>query len=306
MKKILSKILCAFSFFVVLVAPAMAWPTKPLTIVLPSTPGAALDQIARGVQSKLTEALGVPVIVIYKPGADGKIGTKFVVQSDDDHTILLIHGQITVNTLLEPVGDHTLDKLTAVNIVAVSPSIVTTASDSKIKDPKQMLAMVDLLSGAAGGTISEVLIKAANPKWTYIPYKGGVPLFVDLMANHIDIGTNSTMGSYTHITNGKLRPLMVFSKNRLSQLPNVPTSYELGIPLSGEVWFGFMAPVNMSPVRINKLSKAIISATKDNAEFTNRLTNQGATVLSLTPGESELYVRQDLLNLTKIYRTTDK
>jgi len=284
----------------------MAWPTKPLTIVLPSTPGAALDQIARGVQSKLTEALGVPVIVIYKPGADGKIGTKFVVQSDDDHTILLIHGQITVNTLLEPVGDHTLDKLTAVNIVAVSPSIVTTASDSKIKDPKQMLAMVDLLSGAAGGTISEVLIKAANPKWTYIPYKGGVPLFVDLMANHIDIGTNSTMGSYTHITNGKLRPLMVFSKNRLSQLPNVPTSYELGIPLSGEVWFGFMAPVNMSPVRINKLSKAIISATKDNSEFTNRLTNQGATVLSLTPGESELYVRQDLLNLTKIYRTTDK
>jgi len=131
-------------------------------------------------------------------------------------------------------------------------------------------------------------------------------LFVDLMANHIDIGTNSTMGSYTHITNGKLRPLMVFSKNRLSQLPDVPTSYELGIPLSGEVWFGFMAPANMSPVRINKLSKAIISATKDNAEFTNRLTNQGATVLSLTPGESELYVRQDLLNLTKIYRTTDK
>jgi tripartite-type tricarboxylate transporter receptor subunit TctC len=306
MKKILSKILCAFSFFVVLATPAMAWPTKPLTIVLPSTPGAALDQIARGVQSKLTEALGVPVIIIYKPGADGKIGTKFVVQSDDDHTILLIHGQITVNTLLEPVGDHTLDKLTAVNIVAVSPSIVTTASDSKIKDPKQMLAMVDLLSGAAGGTISEVLIKAANPKWTYIPYKGGVPLFVDLMANHIDIGTNSTMGSYTHITNGKLRPLMVFSKNRLSQLPDVPTSYELGIPLSGEVWFGFMAPANMSPVRINKLSKAIISATKDNAEFTNRLTNQGATVLSLTPGESELYVRQDLLNLTKIYRTTDK
>jgi tripartite-type tricarboxylate transporter receptor subunit TctC len=306
MKKILSKILCAFSFFVVLVTPAMAWPTKPLTIVLPSTPGAALDQIARGVQSKLTEALGVPVIIIYKPGADGKIGTKFVVQSDDDHTILLIHGQITVNTLLEPVGDHTLDKLTAVNIVAVSPSIVTTASNSKIKDPKQMLAMVNLLSGAAGGTISEVLIKAANPKWTYIPYKGGVPLFVDLMANHIDIGTNSTMGSYTHITNGKLRPLMVFSKNRLSQLPDVPTSYELGIPLSGEVWFGFMAPANMSPVRINKLSKAIISATKDNAEFTNRLTNQGATVLSLTPGESELYVRQDLLNLTKIYRTTDK
>lgn len=305
MKKILLQILCTVAGLVAVVSSAQAWPTRPLTIVVPSTPGAALDQIARGMQLHLEEKLGVSVVVVYKPGGGGRIGEKFVIQSDNDHTVLLTNGQITVNNLTGSAEDRTLDKLTATNIIAVSPSIVTTATNSKIKNAKQMLSMNELTSGAAGGTISEILIQEVNRKWVYVTYKGGVPLFTDLIANHIDIGTNSAMGSYMHITNGKLRPLMVFSKQRLSQLPDVPTAHELGIPLVGEVWFGLFMPKNTSPVNIKKLSDAVISATKD-TEFNNRLTNQGATVLSLTTGESELYVARDLAHLDQIYKASGK
>ena len=111
MKKILLKILCTVAGLVAVVSSAQAWPTRPLTIVVTTTPGAASDQIARIIQSRLAENLGVPVIIVYKPGADAKIGTKFVIQTNDDHTILLSIGQI--NTLKDPVGDHTLDKLKA-------------------------------------------------------------------------------------------------------------------------------------------------------------------------------------------------
>lgn len=303
MKKILSAILCASSLLSPLAADASTWPTKPVTMVLTSPPGAATDQVARTVQARLAEKLGVPVVIVYKPGADGKIGTNFVVQGNDDHTILLSTGQ--VNALKEPKGDHTLDNLKAISVVAVSPSIVTTAVDSKIKDAKQMLADKTLTSGAASGAISEFLIQATNPDWVYAGYKGGAPMFLDLMAGHIDIGANSVTGSFSHITNGKLRPLMIYSKTRLPQLPDVPTSYELGIPLSGEIWFGFLGTRAMSDAVITRLSKEINQVVKE-PEFYDKMTKQGATVLGLDPVAAQHYIKEDLENLTKIYNQINK
>jgi tripartite-type tricarboxylate transporter receptor subunit TctC len=305
MKKILLEILCTVAGLAAVITPSHAWPTRPLTIVLPSTPGAALDQIARDIQSQLPSKLGVPVVIVYKPGGNAKIGTKFVAQATDDHTVLLIPGQITINTILDPNGDHMSDLLRPVSILAVSPSIVTTAADSKIIDGKQMLQLTSLSTGAAGGTISEYLIRATNKNWTYVAYKGGVPMFVDVMARHVDVGSNSTMGSYSYIRSGKLRPVMVFSRERLSQLPEVPTSIELGVPFAGEVWFGVLAPKNMANDNITKLSNALISVATD-AAFKNKLINQGAIVLALNPAESQHYLDRDLKNLTEILKGIDK
>jgi len=302
MKKILFNILISISFGAITTA-AWAWPTRPLTMVLTTSPGAASDQIARSVQSRLIEKFGVPIIIVYKPGADGKIATKFVVQSNDDHMILLSSGQI--GSLKDPKGDHTLDNLKAISILAVSPTIVTTSVDSKVKNGRQMLNMDMLTSGAAAGTISEILIQATNQKWTYAAYKGGVPMFTDLLAQHIDIGANSTMGSYNYINSNKLRPLMVFSKNRLTQLPDVPTSTELGVPINGEVWFGFLGPQSMSDNTVKKLSKEINNIAKESS-FYDKLTSQGATVMGLNPDDSTLYIRQDLENLTRIYKDINK
>jgi tripartite-type tricarboxylate transporter receptor subunit TctC len=299
MKKILSKILCGIALSAAVVAPAMAWPTKPLTIVVTAPAGATADQIARRFQFQLSEKLGVPVVILYKPGGDTKIGTKFVVQSNNDHTILLSTGQ--VNALRDPIGDHTLDNLRPVSIVAASPSLVTTAANNKIIDAKQMLTMKDLTAGTANGSTSEILIKASGQGWTYIGYAGGAPMFIDLMAGHINLGVNSAMGSYTHIVSGKLRPLMVFSKNRLSQFPGVPTSYELGIPVEGEVWFGFMAPKSLSEVNVKKLSNAIVEIAKD-PKYIEKLASEGATPMALNPEESQRYVTQDLKNLTNLYK----
>jgi tripartite-type tricarboxylate transporter receptor subunit TctC len=305
MKKILAKILCGIALTAAVVAPAWAWPTRPLTIVLPSTGGAALDQIARDIQLKLTDKLRVPVIIVYKPGGNAKIGTKFVVQANDDHTVLLIPGQVTINTILEPNSDYTLKELKPISIVAVSPTIVTTAMTGKIKDAKQLLEMPQVAAGAAGGTISEFLIRAVNQSWTYVPYKGGVPMFTDVMAQHIDIGANSTMGSYSYITSKKLEPLMVFSKQRLPQLPDVPTSHEMGVAVTGEVWFGVLGPASMSDSSIKKLSTALVSIASEPA-FKNKLFNQGATVLALDPIESQNYLNLDLTNLTSLLERINK
>lgn len=299
MKKILFKILCAISVAVPMFATAAEWPTRPVTMVLTSPPGAATDQIARTVQERLAKKLGVPVTIVYKPGADGMIGTRFVVQSNDDHMILLSTGQ--VNALKEPVGDHTLDNLKAISIVAVSPSVVVTATDSGIVDARKMLATNTLTSGAASGAISEFLIKATNPNWVYAGYKGGAPMFIDLIGKHIDIGANSLIGSYSHITSGKLRPLMLYSKTRFPQLPDVPTSTELGVPYVGEIWFGFLGNKAMSDKTIKMLSDEISRIAKE-PEFYDKFTKQGAVVLGLNSEESQRYIRQDLENLSKLYK----
>lgn len=299
MKKILCNFLCGFALSLASIASAMAWPTKPLTIVVTAPAGATADQVARRFQAKLSEKLGVPVVILYKPGGDTKIGTSYVVQNNNDHTILLSTGQ--VNALRDPVGDHTLDNLKPVSIVAASPSLVTTAANNKIIDAKQMLKMKDLTAGTSNGSTSEILIKASGQDWTYIGYSGGAPMFIDLMAGHINLGVNSAMGSYTHIVNGKLRPLMVFSKNRLSQFPGVPTSFELGIPIEGEVWFGFMAPKSLSDANVKKLGDAIVAIAKDPA-YVDQLTKEGATPMALNPEESKQYVARDLQNLQKLYK----
>jgi tripartite-type tricarboxylate transporter receptor subunit TctC len=301
MKKFLGKIICTIA--VVIPMAAVAWPTRPITMVLTSPPGAATDQIARTVQDRLAKKLGVPITIVYKPGADGMIGTKFVVQSNDDHTILLSTGQ--VNALREPVGDHTLDNLKAISIVAVSPSVVVTAADSGIVDAKKMLETNTLTSGAASGAISEFLIKATNPNWVYAGYKGGAPMFIDVMGKHLDIGANSLIGSYSHIINGKLRPLMIYSKSRFPQLPEVPTSQELGVPYVGEIWFGFLGTKSMSDKTIARLSDEIIKIAKS-PEFYDKFTKQGAVVLGLDPVESQRYITIDLENLTKLYKQINR
>jgi tripartite-type tricarboxylate transporter receptor subunit TctC len=301
MKKFLGKIICTIA--VVIPMAAVAWPTRPITMVLTSPPGAATDQIARTVQDRLAKKLGVPITIVYKPGADGMIGTKFVVQSNDDHTILLSTGQ--VNALREPVGDHTLDNLKAISIVAVSPSVVVTAADNGIVDAKKMLETNTLTSGAASGAISEFLIKATNPNWVYAGYKGGAPMFIDVMGKHLDIGANSLIGSYSHIINGKLRPLMIYSKSRFPQLPEVPTSQELGVPYVGEIWFGFLGTKSMSDKTIARLSDEIIKIAKS-PEFYDKFTKQGAVVLGLDPVESQRYITKDLENLTKLYKQINR
>ena len=98
---------------------------------------------------------------------------------------------------------------------------------------------------------------------------------------------------------------MVFSKNRLTQLPDVPTSHELGIPINGEVWFGFLGPQSMSDSTIKKLSKEISIIAKESS-FYDKLTSQGATVMGLNPDDSTLYIRQDLENLNRMYKDINK
>ena len=97
----------------------------------------------------------------------------------------------------------------------------------------------------------------------------------------------------------------MFSRERLSQLPEVPTSIELGVPFAGEVWFGVLAPKNMANDNITKLSNALISVATD-AAFKNKLINQGAIVLALNPAESQHYLDRDLKNLTEILKGIDK
>ncbi len=302
MKKILFNIVCAVCA-IMPAASAAEWPTRPVTLVLTSPPGAATDQIARTVQDQLSKKLGVPITIVYKPGADGMIGTKFVVQSNDNHMILLSTGQ--VNALKEPVGDHTLDNLKPISIVAVSPSVVVAAADSSIVDASKMLATNTLTSGAASGAISEFLVKLTNPNWVYVGYKGGASMFIDVMGKHINIGANSLIGAYSHINNGKLRPLMIYSKTRFPQLPEVPTSQELGVPYVGEIWFGFLGTKSMSDKTITRLSDEINKIAKS-PEFYDKFTKQGAVVLGLDPVESQSYITNDLENLTKLYKQIAK
>ncbi len=241
---------------------------QPLKIILGYPPGGSTDVVARVLQPRLTQELGVPVVIDTKAGANGAIGTDFVAKSaPDGNTILLITSSpLVVVPHVQKTPYDTVKDLAPIGLIGLTPEALGVHPSSPATNLQQFLDRakkenLKLASSGNGGlphlTI-ELLKSTAGGNITHIPYKGGGPAINDALAGHVDGVVMDLAALLPHFKSGKLRPLVVAIPKRDPFLPDVPSAREAGLGNFEAVnWMGLFAPARTPPAVLDRLNKVL-------------------------------------------------
>lgn len=255
-----------------------AWPEKPVKIIIPYSTGGTSDIVARTLQPHLAKILKQSVVIELIPGANGSIGAQKVMSINDNYTFLLTADEIIPNSIIEPASGHSLINFRPVVFMAHSPVTLGVNSKSSYKTVNELLKAENITYGNGGTrSIAHLTTSAARPNWTSIPYKGGGAMWPDVIAGHVDVSASSALQINSHVQGGTIKPMLVFNRTRLATMPDVPTSYELGIPVSGSVWLGIVTPNATTDEAVSIFSKAVIVALND-PSIIQSLTSRGLIV----------------------------
>lgn len=292
--RILSALLMSF----VAAAGAQAWPTKPVTIVVPYGAGGTNDILARVVASKLTAALGQNVVVENKPGAGGNLGAQYVARAPADGytlltapvSILSINKWVYPNLGFDPQKD--LAPITMAgrvpNVLLVNPSVQAANVQELIRYGKanpRRLSFASMGSGTTGHLSGEMFKMLAGLDMQHIPYKGSAPALNDLLGGHVNMMFDNLPTALPLAKSGKLKPFAVTSTVRSPLLPDVPTLAEAGVKgFEATAWFGFVAPAATPPAVLDRLNTEIVKILNDRT-VRAELTAQGVNVVGNTRAE---------------------
>ncbi|MDO8694670.1 MAG: tripartite tricarboxylate transporter substrate binding protein [Sheuella sp.] len=257
-------------------ASAQEYPNKSITMVVGFPPGGSNDMVARIFAPKMSEILGVPVVVVNKSGSNALIGTEFVVRSPPDgYTITLASASplaISPHTYAKMPFD-TLKDLVGVTTVAQTPELISIHPSVKANNLQELIALsktrpVTISSSGNGGLphlAIELLRNAAGDgQIVHVPYKGAGPAIADLLGAHVDGILVDLPPQYPLVQDGRLRAIAVTNTKRAVLLPDTPTSVEQGVPsLLAFNWFSVMAPAKTPKPVIDKLYATLVKAAQD-------------------------------------------
>ncbi len=222
-------------------AVAQTYPAKPITLVVPYTPGGTTDNIARVIQNKLGEQLGQPVIIDNRPGASGNVGNRSVARAaPDGYTIGIMPTTVgTFPLMAQNLGYDPMEDLTYIGGVAETPSIIIVRKDSPVRGFADLVTMararpggINVGSGGVGGAGHLVILtlgKLNNFPVTHVAYKGTAPAVQDLIGGNIDAASMAIGGVKGQVDGGAVRPVLVASVKRSSLLRDVPVMEDLGL-----------------------------------------------------------------------------
>ena len=291
---------------------AQAYPTKTVTIVVPTAPGGANDAMARIVAQGLSQKLGQPVIVDNKPGANGAIASEFVARAiPDGHTILwgyiATHG---INPALQRLKYDPIADFEPIGMVASSPTLLVSTNSLPVTNAKELVALLkakpDSISYASAGMgtaphlTSELFQINTGTHMLHVPYKGSAPALVDTIGGTTQVMFPSLFSAFPFVTGGKLRALGIAGEKRSSVLPNVPTLREQGIPnMNVTQWYALFAPAKTPSAIINRLNKELNLTLNDKANE-KKIEDQGAEVETGTPEQLKNLVQKEVARWKKV------
>lgn len=253
---------------------AEAWPTRPITFVVPFTPGGVTDNSARVLASILGPKLGQPVVVDNRPGAGGSVGVDSASrQPPDGYTMIYgTQGTHAANlALYKNIRYNPVKDFMPVHAMSETPLILVINPSRSFKTVPELIAYAKanpgkLNFGSAGpgtGThlTAELFQMATGAKMTHVPYRGSAPALNDLLAGNVDLMFDYAAVVMPHLQAGKLKALAVTAKSRLTVLPDLPTVGELGFPRAeSSAWSAVFLPAGAPPTIAKKLGDAIAEA----------------------------------------------
>jgi tripartite-type tricarboxylate transporter receptor subunit TctC len=288
-------------------ASAQAFPSRPIRIIVPFAPGGTSDILARLLAPKLQEALGQPVIVENKPGANGMIGADMVAKAQPDgHTLALMDvGNLSIAPSIYPnmpfdiVKDFahvTLLSYTP-HLLAVKPTLPVNSAKELVKYAKDNPGKLNYGTtglGSAPHLAGILFSQGLDLKWEDIPAKGGAESILHVMQGQVDVLFNGMVATIPHVRSGKLKLLAVSSDKRIGEFPDVPTVTEatgLANFMTGS-WQGILASPGTPKPIIEKL-RAEIAKAAGLPDVKERLTGLGADPVLNTPDEFAGWLRSE-------------
>lgn len=290
-------------------APAAAadpYPSQPIRIIVPFTPGGGTDFLSRTVAAKLSDSVKWNVVAENRPGAGGTIGIGTAARAKPDGYEIVM-GQVdnlaVAPSLYSKLSYDPLKDFAPIGIVGEAPLVVVAAKNGPYQSLKQLIeaarkAPNTINYGSPGaGTIThlaaELLQLDAGIKLVHVPYKGSGPAMADLLGGQVPVIFTSIPSAAPQIKAGSAVPLAVTSLKRSAAMPDVPTVAELGYPdFDVRVWYGLLAPANTPAPIIQTLNKELnnILALQD---VQNALAAQGATAMPTTPAQFSQTIAAD-------------
>ena len=283
-----------------------AYPTRPVTLVVPFPPGGGTDTGARIVAQRLAARWGQPVVVENKGGAAGQIGADFVAKAKPDGYTLLMGniGTQAINPSLYKKMPYDPDTaFVPITLVAELPLAMTVHPGVAAKTPRELIALararpgqLSYSSSGAGGAphlAAEMFKQATGSFILHVPYRGGGPAVADLLAGHVDLSFMTVLEASGHIKSGKLRALAVTSALRVPALPDVPTLAEAALPGFNSIsWIGLLAPAGTPKDIVDKVA-ADVREVLGADEVRNKLIELGALPHANTPAQFTQMIAND-------------
>jgi tripartite-type tricarboxylate transporter receptor subunit TctC len=294
-------------------ASAQAWPSKPVTLVVPFPPGGTTDVVARALAERLTQALGQTVIVESKPGAGATLGADMVAKSKPDgYTLLMgaVHHTIAGSIYKKLPYDFQKD-FAPVSTVALVPNVMVVNASTPARTVQEFIAYAKskpgLTYGSNGNGTAQHLIgtqfqNLAGVELTHVPYKGSGPLTTDLLGNQIALSFDTVTPVLQHIKSGKLRALAVTTARRSSALPEVPTLDEAGLKgFDIGTWFGVLAPAATPKDIVARLNAEIVKALQS-PELRKRMDEIGAEAIGSSQEAMARQIRDETAKFAKLVK----
>lgn len=292
----------------------VAYPTKPLRIVVPFPPGGGVDLLARIVGGKVAETWGQPLIVDHRPGASATLGADLAAKSPPDgHTLVLVTTSFAMTPGLQKVPYDPVRDFTPLTLIAVVPNIIMVHPSLPAKNLKDLVALARAKPGqltyASSGYASvphlvmEMLrMSVPGLDLTHVPYKGNSQALTALLTGEIAIAGTALPSAMPYIVNARLKPIALTGAHRSNAVPQVPTLAESGA--KGYEYasdFGLLLPARVPPEIVAKLHNEIARALKT-PDVADKLATQGYEISGAGPEEYAAKIRADLAKWAKVIR----
>ncbi len=291
-------------------APAAAqdaspYPERPVTIVVPYAPGGSTDAVARFIAPKLSEHFGQPFVVENMPGASGVIGTDSIAKADPDGYRILVHTSVIGihPAFKSDLAYNTEEDIAAASVIAQGPWLLNANPELPVDNVQELIdyakenpGVINFGSAGAGSSghlITELFMEQTGTDMVHIPYAGGGPSQIGLMANEVQV-VFDTLTSIPFVEEGRLKALAVTSEERWEALPDVPTMAEQGFEDAADaIWIGAFVPEGTPEEILTALSEGIAEAVSDE-NVVDQLFGVGLVPVGSTPAEAEERLSSDI------------
>ncbi|QOT80658.1 tripartite tricarboxylate transporter substrate binding protein [Cupriavidus basilensis] len=315
--KPIARALAGIAAALALAAPAThaaeaSYPTKTITIIVPASPGGAIDLVARLVGQKMTEAWGQSVVVDNRPGATGIIGTDLVAKSaPDGYMLALVASSHAINpSMVKKLPFDTIKSFEPVALTHVVPLMLVVSPSLPVTSVKELIAYgkanpgkLSFASSGSGGAphfSGELFKSMTGIDMVHIPYKGSTLAHPDLTSGRVSLMFDTVAAIGPQVKGGKVRPLAVTTAKRSSAAPQVPTMAQAGLPgYETSTWGGVLAPAGTPKAVVDKLN-AEINKALSSPDVRERLQNAGIEPAGGTPAQFASFLQVEMGKWAKV------